>query len=208
MRVTAALVLLLLVVSLGCGSRDTGVRSDLGGDGPTLYAKLCALCHGGRGQGYAVELAPALRNQDFLAAVSDEFLSHAIARGRPGTKMSAWSVDAGGPLTNEQIEALVDFIRGWRTAPKVGVDDVRTNGSPSGGGQTFRARCARCHGARGEGGSAPSLTNPEFLSAASDGFIRHAIAKGRRGTPMAAYEDRLTAQEIDDLTAFIRSWAR
>ena len=58
----------------------------------------------------------------------------------------------------------------------------------------------------GRGGSAPSLSNPEFLEAAGDGFIRYAIARGRRGTRMAAYESQLAAQQIDDLTALIRSW--
>ena len=171
-----------------------------------MYAKLCALCHGDRGEGHVVEPATALGNQDFLASASDEFLFQAIARGRPETKMSAWSADLGGPLEDGQIQELVDFIRGWQTAPALEVENVRVDGSPVRGREIFEARCAVCHGADGEGGSAPSLSNPEFLEAASNGFIRSAIARGRRGTRMDAYESQLTAQQIDDLTALIRSW--
>ncbi len=164
-------------------------------DGGALYAELCALCHGDQGEGYVVEGAPALGNQDFLAVASDDFLFAAIARGRPGTKMSPWSARLEGPLEDQQIQALVDFIRSWQAAPSVEVDDVPVIGSPRGGSQVFRIRCAVCHGENGQGDNAPSLNNTEFLEAASDGFIRYAITYGRRGTAMALYGRSNAASE-------------
>ncbi len=175
-------------------------------DGAALYARLCALCHGERGEGYVIRGAPALGNQDFLASVGDEFLREAIAWGRPGTRMSGWSTQIEGPLTHGQIDALVAFIRSWQTVPAVEVQEATSIGSPQGGEPIYRARCAVCHGGAGEGNTAPSLNNQKFLRSASDGFIRYTVARGRRGTPMASYDSELTSRQIDDLVAFIRNW--
>jgi cbb3-type cytochrome c oxidase subunit III len=183
-------------------------------DGATLYAQMCALCHGDQGQGYAAPGSTALNNPDFLATASDEYLFQNIARGRPGTRMSAWSVAHGGPLSDAQIQAVVQFIRDWQTEPQVDVSDVVVKGDASRGAEVYARECAVCHGEAGEGLDespraplgAPSLNNPVFLATASDGFIRHAIANGRRGTVMQPYAGLLTDQEIDDLVAFIRNW--
>ena len=173
---------------------------------------MCALCHGAQGEGYAAPASTALNNPDFLAAASDEYLFENIARGRPGTRMSAWSEAYDGPLSDAEVRALVTFIRGWQTEPSVDVSDVRVTGNAQRGAELYAQQCAICHGDAGEGRDespaapqgAPSLNNPVFLETASDGFIRYAIAKGRRGTAMPAFEGALTEQQIDDLVAFIR----
>ena len=182
-------------------------------DGAALYAKMCALCHGKQGEGYAAPKATALNNPDFLAAASDEYLFENIARGRPGTRMSAWSAAHDGPLSDAEIRALVRFIRGWQTEPSVKLSEAPLAGDAQRGAALYAQQCAVCHGEQGQGldtspaapQGAPSLNNPVFLETASDGFIRYAIAKGRRGTAMPAFEGTLTQQQIDDLVAFIRS---
>ncbi len=205
---TRALVTLLPLAR--CGPASAAIDQDVSRtpvlNGGALYAKLCALCHGERGEGYVVRGAPALGNQDFLASVGDEFLREAIAWGRPGTRMSGWSTQIEGPLTHGQIDALVAFIRNWQTVPAVEVQEATSIGSPEGGEPIYRARCAVCHGVDGGGNTALSLNNRKFLQLASDGFIRYAVARGRRGTPMAPYDSELTSRQIDDLVAFIRSW--
>jgi len=67
--------------------------------------------------------------------------------------------------------------------------------------------CASCHGETGEGVTAPALWNPSFLAHNKDEFIRYAIRHGREDTPMRAFEDTLSADEIDSITAFLRSKA-
>jgi rhodanese-related sulfurtransferase/cytochrome c553 len=81
-------------------------------------------------------------------------------------------------------------------------------GDAARGEQLFAKECASCHGAEGEGESALSLRNPLFLATASDAFIRYAIVHGRDGTPMPAFEKKLSDRQIDDVTHFIRTWAR
>lgn len=78
--------------------------------GQELFAANCAPCHGATGDGVD---APALNSQQFLSAATDEQVASLIAHGVPGTAMSAYSLDFGGYLTLEQIEAVATFIRSW-----------------------------------------------------------------------------------------------
>jgi mono/diheme cytochrome c family protein/rhodanese-related sulfurtransferase len=78
----------------------------------------------------------------------------------------------------------------------------------------YATYCALCHGATGEGyvaDNAPNLSNPDFLAAASDAYLRAAIEEGRPGTPMSAWASArggpLGATDVEDLIALFRSWA-
>src|SRR5581483_8382603 len=74
-----------------------------------------ASCHGASGQGID---APALNSRQFLGSVEDEQMHGIIAGGIPGTEMPAWWNEYGGPLTDQQIQAIVAYIRSWqKTAP-------------------------------------------------------------------------------------------
>lgn len=176
--------------------------------GALLYRTYCALCHGERGQGYVADHANALFHDDFLAAASDDFLTQAVVRGRPGTPMSAWGSEYGGPMSDEDVAVLVAFLRGQQGAPQKKLHGGTVQGDPLAGRTVYDARCAACHGAEGQGVTAVSLNNPVFLETASDGYIRDAVVHGRAGTPMTAFGDLLGESAIDDLTALVRSWAR
>ena len=85
--------------------------------GAPRFQRYCASCHGVEGEGRS---APALNSQQFLGSSTDEQTIALIAVGVPGTAMSAYSLDFGGPLTSEQIEAIAAFVRTWEeTAPDV-----------------------------------------------------------------------------------------
>ena len=122
--------------------------------------------------------------------------------------MAAHAKRYGGPLGEEDIDALVDLIRGWQVGASANLADQPVLGDPIAGRDSYDRLCAGCHGDRGQGVTAISLSNPEFLALASDAQIRAAIANGRRGTPMEAYHDRISQDSIDDLVALIRSWQR
>jgi len=83
--------------------------------GGQLWAINCASCHGLNGEGVD---APALNSQQFLGSVSDLQIQQITSVGIPGTEMPAWWNEIGGPLTDEQIVALVAYLRSLeKTAP-------------------------------------------------------------------------------------------
>jgi cytochrome c2 len=79
--------------------------------GLSLYLAICYQCHGIEGEGAS---ASALSDPDYLSAVDQEYLYQWIAEGERGTAMPGYSQKHGGPLTEKQINSLVDFILEWR----------------------------------------------------------------------------------------------
>lgn len=83
--------------------------------GESLWSSTCASCHGAFGQGVD---APALNSIQFLTIASDEQILSLASSGVPGTEMSAYGQQFGGPLTQEQLVSVVACIRSWEdTAP-------------------------------------------------------------------------------------------
>lgn len=174
--------------------------------GAALYEKYCAMCHGPAGEGYLADEAIALSNPDFLVSASDDYILQGILRGRPGTPMSAWSKEMGGPLTKMDAQTILSFIRSWQKEPSVALSDAVAGGNAENGAKIYERWCAACHGKYGDGGKAVKLNNPVFQETAGDGFIRYAILNGRRQTPMPAYKDKLSPWEITDLICYIRTF--
>ncbi|MCB9597639.1 MAG: c-type cytochrome [Sandaracinaceae bacterium] len=207
----ASWALLLALLGAGCDDdvdstdrRPTDpARVERAGEG--LYRRYCALCHGRDGEGYGADNAPMLAGQEWLRSASDEFITAAIANGRPGTPMSAWSRAHGGPLNDTQIEAIRVYLRSWQRTPRANVEETVVEGDARRGRLIYVLQCAECHGARGEGVDAVALANPAFLATASDGFLQYAVSHGRTGTRMVAFRDRLEPEQIDDVVAFIRA---
>src|SRR5512143_113311 len=79
-------------------------------NGRELFAQNCTTCHGENGEG---DVGPALNNKTFLKAAEDGRIASLISSGVPGTAMPSWSETFGGPFTDEQIHALVAFLRSW-----------------------------------------------------------------------------------------------
>jgi mono/diheme cytochrome c family protein/rhodanese-related sulfurtransferase len=228
-----ALAHLALVISIaiagaaGCRSKSSsGVTADLdagvarpdGGrplpptrdalieQGATDYVKYCALCHGPDAKGYAADHAPSLVSETFLATANDYYLARSIREGRPGTAMAPYAQARGGPLTEQDVNALVAFFRA--NGPNVILPPpVTTPGDAKRGQDLFESTCTKCHGTKDEHGDAPQLSNSVFLSAATDGFLRYAIMNGRPGTPMPAFKDSLDDGKVADVIALLRSWA-
>ncbi len=76
------------------------------------------------------------------------------------------------------------------------------------GRQVYEDNCSACHQADaiGKAGFAPSLTNPEFLSISSDGFLRANILGGREGTGMPPFA-HLGEGDVNAIIAYLRSFA-
>ncbi|OGO12436.1 MAG: hypothetical protein A2Z66_09560 [Chloroflexi bacterium RBG_13_66_10] len=98
--------------------------------GAALFEARCRTCHGPQGtgiEGVAPSInAPDLFNGQRLLAVGfsgtvDDYLQGVISAGRPvpsaGTnypqRMPTWGERYGGPLRDDQVEALAAFILNW-----------------------------------------------------------------------------------------------
>lgn len=85
-------------------------EASLVAQGADIYNLNCSSCHGVMGEG---GIGPALNAKEFLTSAEDGQIISLIAVGVPGSQMSAYSLDFGGPLTSEQIEAITTFLRSW-----------------------------------------------------------------------------------------------
>ena len=116
-----------------------------------------------------------------------------IAQGVPGTAAPALAQQAGGPLTDKQIDILVEGIRSrWGKAenfknvalPPYSLRDASAAGSapgdPQRGAAAYQTYCAQCHGKDGSGGpKGGSVINPSYLALVSDQALRTAVIVGR-----------------------------
>lgn len=170
--------------------------------GQALYQRYCQLCHAKDATGYAADNAPSLVSPEFLATADDVFLARGIRLGRPNTAMAAYGKERGGPLSDKEINDIVRFLRKQGPQAKK-LPALKVSGDAARGKALFRRECQSCHGNTHKAGNAPHLYNAEFLAAASPAFLQHAIRKGRPPTKMPAFEQKLSASEIDDLVAWL-----
>ena len=173
------------------------------------YQRYCALCHGKAREGHANDHAPSLRSRSLIESGIPMVVGEAIAYGRPGTPMGGYLDEVGGPLTRADIRELTLWLRDASGA-KVEVPDYergseRIAGDVAKGAAIHARECVACHGTDGKGGTGTALANPAMLALTPDIFLRHAIVNGRQDTPMPPFGDKLSAADIDDVTAFLRS---
>jgi cytochrome c oxidase cbb3-type subunit III len=177
-------------------------------DAKILYARNCRGCHGAQGE---VSGAIAMDNPMYLAVVPRETLRTVIAGGIPGTGMVGFSEEHGGPLTEKQLDALVEGIIGWGKNPPSGELPPYSAplGNPEQGATAFATFCASCHGAEGNGGKAGSVIHPAYLGLVSDQYLRTIVIAGRDlGCP--DFQNRvsgrpMSGEEISDVVAWLAS---
>lgn len=137
--------------------------------GESLYVENCSQCHGQEGGGgaaaspYGDESWPAPSLTNIAARYADnstvtdirDYIIVTLERGRPGTPMPVWGAAYGGPLTDQQIEEITDWILANQTGE---VEEVQ-NASAS-GEDLYVENCVRCHGEDGNGLYTPEEGDP------------------------------------------------
>jgi cytochrome c oxidase cbb3-type subunit III len=152
-----------------------------------LYARQCAGCHGNGGR---LGAARPLNDPVYLALVPAERLRLVIAEGVPGTAQPAFARSAGGELTEEQVNVLVQgLVRAWARPEETKSVQVPPYPAPLGdpvrGKAVYAAACAGCHGADGRGGpKAGSIVDPSYLALVSDQHLRTTVIAGRADVGM------------------------
>lgn len=167
--------------------------------GENAQALDCAGCHGGLEGGFRTDFVVTSPNPEFdpnqpvsddnsesllevvdwrapalntvLLRYSREEVTFILTYGRPGSPMSAWGVEGGGPLNDQQVQNLVDYLDANQLSPEeaqqAAADEVERymDARFSDGGRVFESEgealfnlgilegnfasgaysCARCH---------------------------------------------------------------
>jgi len=170
-----------------------------------IYHNYCSVCHGDRGDGRSrarSSLNPPPRDFTTAADLGREAMIASVTYGKAGTAMVAWKTQ----LSDREIEAVVDYIRQYFMI--VALDPRLQRGKI-----LYAHNCAVCHGERGQGsthavgGPQPprDLASPQSRAELSRGRMIVSVASGRPGTAMAAFADRMPAQDIEAVVDYVRT---
>jgi len=135
------------------------------GVGESLFAENCSPCHGAFGEGgpnpaLSGDIILPISTAEYLKTRDDATLRNIISFGQPNSGMSPFGDANGGPLNDEQLDALVAYIRSWEANPPV--EGLPAYPTPSGNAETppvvpgssgfsgqvlpiFEAKCLVCH---------------------------------------------------------------
>lgn len=217
---------------------ESGDPPSKGSSHPAGEPFECARCHGSNLEGGTNEFVdpntgvrrqvavPELRNvfaryEKPPAGYRDarEYITTVIERGRTdgvlgvGYDMPTWGNEYGGPLTEQLIEDLVNYI-----------ESVQGTGAPADGAAALDAKamfaqfCATCHGINGTGGIGPAFTGGSevrqfpniedqvafVISGSSPGVAYGATGKGTGGMPPRG-GSQFTDEQIRAIVEYERS---
>lgn len=170
-----------------------------------LYHNYCSVCHGDRGDGRSratKSLVPPPRDFTSATNLSRETMILITTHGKPGTAMVGWK----SQLNPQEVESIVDYIRS--NFMKIALDPALSQGR-----NVYTRYCVACHGESGRG---LLSTNPQ-MGAQPRNFVTEearntltrermiaSITNGRPGTAMAAFSNKLPAQDIEAVARYIR----
>jgi cytochrome c oxidase cbb3-type subunit III len=164
------------------------------GIGERLFGNNCAQCHGSDAKGS--KGFPNLTDGDWIFGGEPATIAETITKGRAGM-MPPMAAAVG---TAEDVRNVANFV-------------LSLSGSPhnSVAAQLGKAKfvvCAACHGPEGKGNpalGAPNLSDKIWLHGWGEAAIV-AIVNGGKTNLMPAFADRLSAEQIHVLAAYV--WSR
>jgi mono/diheme cytochrome c family protein len=178
--------------------------------GQRLYTQNCAICHGDFGEGGPNPARPGdiiapISTAEYLNTRDDITLRAILTQGQPNFGMAPFGTAYGGPLDDEEIDAIVIHMRSWEANPPVELPpEVSGSALQISGTAIYNGLCAQCHGTQGEGLIGPALRDSAFQARNTDQDIFDSINFGHPATPMIAWGEILTSEQIQQLVSFIR----
>lgn len=131
----------------------------------------CNRCHGpDGGGGYASTdttwPAPQLNNE--FGRYTRAEIRRIVEQGRPGTPMPAWGIAFGGPLNDQRLDDVMNYLESIQTADKEGVFPPEMADTEMDGRKVYDTKCKDCHGpdARGQalGKPLPTFYAPDLTT--------------------------------------------
>ncbi len=176
-----------------------------------LFGRNCAGCHGAAGQNGA---ANNLNNPEYEAWIDDASLRNWTANGEKGALMPGFAKSAGGDLTDQQIDILVQGMRQWRRGFSFGAETPPPYRQPQTadlvhGQAVYTAACASCHGASAEHpGPSGSILDGAFLALINEQTVRTTIVPGRPDVGQPDWRHMIpgramTDAEVSDVSAWL-----
>jgi mono/diheme cytochrome c family protein len=170
----------------------------------------CARCHGDEGEGGPIPndpdgaFAPALRSASIAdkLRVNDNYVhlvvsyGGVVVSGNVRSKMPAWSAEVGGPLNEQQLEAVVSLVEGWAEEAAENAPEEVEDTAEAGAQVYVSAGCQGCHGPELEG----SGENPGIQAINSEVITDLPIEPAELDQMIADYEE--------DPRAFLEAWIR
>jgi mono/diheme cytochrome c family protein len=177
-----------------------------------LYEQNCTSCHGDLGEGgpnpaRSGDIIAPISTAEYLRTRDDQTLRAIISQGQPNFGMSPFGDSFGGPLGDDQVDAIVAFMRAWEANPPVDLPpEVPTVPQPTASGrEVYGQLCTQCHGESGQGGIGTALGEAAWQAANNDMAIFDAVNLGHEATAMIAWGEILTSQQIEQLVTHIRT---
>jgi mono/diheme cytochrome c family protein len=145
----------------------------------------------------------------------DQFINAVTIGIRPDTTVltphmpyayyKAWSMD--------DLRAVFTYLKTVparrRTAPPSEFDPrFKTAQGADQGKLLFRTRCQVCHGENGSGAQPTNVKLAEVAASLNDNELKEFIGSGQMNLKMPAFGKTLSAAELSNLVAFIRTWEK
>lgn len=163
------------------------------GIGERLFLNHCAACHGSDARGS--KGFPNLTDNDWLYGGGHETIKETITKGRAGA-MPSMSAAVGSP---EDVRNVAHYVLSLSGSAHDAVSAQLGKGK--------FVVCAACHGADGKGNQAlgaPNLADKIWLHGWGEQAIVAMVNNGKTNV-MPAHANRLTAQQIHVLSAYVMS---
>ncbi len=167
----------------------------------------CAQCHGEDGTGGdpdAQVVGPSLRTPQLAAKLraNPNYVRLAVSyggvvvSGNVESQMPAWSAEVGGPLNEQQLDAVVTLVESWAEEAAAEAPEDVEDTAEAGAEVYVSAGCAGCHGDQLQGNG----ENPAIAEISNEVITDLPVEPSELDQMIADYEE--------DPRAFLEAWIR
>lgn len=185
--------------------------------GSKLFAANCRGCHGKFGEGgpnptFPGDMILPISSSEYLKTRDDTTIRSIISQGQPNYGMTPFGANYGGPLSNDQIDAVVAYIRSWEANPPsttpLSAPPAVFQPAELSAKQLYDGMCAQCHGANFEGSAtAPALVASELRAKYDDQALFNMVNDGILVVAMPGVGHMFTQDQVKKVVTLVAGQA-